>query len=390
MEHSDAQTSPSISVTLALNPPILKENEAVELSATVISHAPHPITILTYSSILNLDLAQTLQRSSGNIHCFDLDTDTPVRLQHRVSGRRNPISHKLDDSDSQYYHTLQPGVPYKFSYPCVVSCQELVPGHSYCLSVDAGETVEWWRYGTKEDVLESPGQVLPQHMLSPSGGPITLANTAPIKFTVPSDWKNTGASVAADILAMVTARSCGASKPPSISATISLDTPVLSNDLTAKLSITALSHALVPITIWTWPTILCMNQTQCSESGTEAYLLTHLATGTSIPTEEMFRSRNEQIVHRVDRYFHTLYPEQPYTFSECLTPSFTKDLQLRPGRYRLAVSDSIKLSWWKEGTREEIVTPFGQQPADDMYVSSGGPIVVANIEPIEFTIPVGH
>jgi hypothetical protein len=189
---------------------------------------------------------------------------------------------------------------------------------------------------------------------------------------------------------MVTARSCGASKPPSISATISLDTPVLSNDLTAKLSITALSHALVPITIWTWPTILCMNQTQCSESGTEAYLLTHLATGTSIPTEEMFRSRNEQIVHRVDRYFHTLYPEQPYTFSECLTPSFTKDLQLRPGRYRLAVSDSIKLSWWKEGTREEIVTPFGQQPADDMYVSSGGPIVVANIEPIEFTIPVGH
>jgi hypothetical protein len=65
-------------------------------------------------------------------------------------------------------------------------------------------------------------------------------------------------------------------------------------------------------------------------------------------------------------------------------------LQTRPGRYRLSLSNSIKLRWWKEGTREEIVTPFGQQPADDMYVASGELIVVADIEPIEFMIPVGH
>ena len=154
-----------------------------------------------------------------------------------------------------------------------------------------------------------------------------------------------------------------------------------------ELSITAVSNALTPITIWTWSTIFCTNHTQQSVRGSGTYVLTHLDTDTLVPTEEIFQSREHQIIHREDRYFHTLHPEQPYKLSGFLTPSFAAKLQGRPGRYRLAVSDSVKLRWWKEGTREEIVTPFGQKPADDMYVASGEPIVVAGIEPIEFTIP---
>jgi len=156
--------------------------------------------------------------------------------------------------------------------------------------------------------------------------------------------------------------------------------------MAVEISITVVSHALTPITIWIWPTMFCTNHLQQSVRGSGAYILTDLDTNTSIPTEEMFLSHDHHVIHRDDRYFHTLYPEQPCIFSGILTPSFMTELQLRPGRYRLAVSEIVTIRWWKEGTREEIVKPFGQQPADDMYVADGEPIIVENIEPIEFKI----
>jgi hypothetical protein len=104
----------------------------------------------------------------------------------------------------------------------------------------------------------------------------------------------------------------------------------------------------------------------------------------------MFYTKQQGIVHREDRYFHTLQPEQPYEFSALFTFALAKQLEQRPGRYRLAVNNSIKLKWWKEGTREENVPPLGQKPDDDMYVASGEPIIVTDIQPIEFTIPAGR
>jgi hypothetical protein len=390
MDAATVQPPPSISITLALDTTVLKEDEAVELSATVVSHASCPITILAYSTVLDIREAQRRDRPGANYQCLDLDSNEPVRLQDRICGRWDNISHKLEDSDSRYFHTLHPEVPYKFSGPCLVALRELIAGHRYRLSVDEEANIKWWRYGIKEEVLERPGQELPEHMLRPSGEPVHLTITRPIGFTVPLDWKNIGASVSADISGMMTARYKKESPSPSITATLALDTSKLSEDLAVELSITAVSHALTPITIWTWSTMFCTNHMQQSVRGSGTYVLTHLDTDTLIPTEDIFRSRDHHIIHREDRYFHTLQPEQPYKFSGFLTPSFTAGLRARPGRYRLAVSDSVKLRWWKEGTREEILTPFGEQPADDMYVASGEPIVVANIEPIEITIPVGH
>lgn len=390
MDYSSAQAPPAMSATLALDPSTLRESEAFELSATIISHAPCPITILAYSTILDIREAQKRTNSGANFQCVDLDTNIPVRLQDQACGRWGNISHKMENEDSQYFHTLNPEVPYKFSGPCLVSHRELAPGHRYRVSVDKQANIGWWRYGTKEEVLEAPGQRLPQYMLRPSGGPISLTNTTPVEFTVPLDWKNIGASVSADIFGMATARYKKGSASPSITATLALDTSKVSGDVPVELSITAVSNALTPITIWTWSTIFCNNHTQQSIRGSGTYVLTHLDTDTLIPTEEIFQSREHQIIHREDRYFHTLHPEQPYKLSGSLTLYFVANLQARPGRYRLAVSDSVKLRWWKEGTREEIVTPFGQKPADDMYVASGEPIVVTDIEPIEFTIPVSH
>ncbi|GAB7327831.1 hypothetical protein MBLNU13_g11625t2 [Cladosporium sp. NU13] len=371
MDAAIAQTPPPVSVTLALDPTILKEDEAIELSATIVSQASFPITILAYSTIFDVREAQRRSRPGADYQCVDVDTNTPVRLQDRICGRFDNISHKLDDSDSQYFHRLQPGVSYKFSGHCILLCRELVPGHKYRLSVDEEANMGWWRYGKKEEVLESAEQKLPQYMFWPSGDPIDLTITQPVEFTVPTNWTNIGASVSADTSGMV---------PPRYLETI--------GDHAMELSITAVSHALTPITICTWSTIFCTNGIQRSVRGSGTYVLTHLKTGTLIPTEEIFHSRDHQITHRKDRYFHTLHAEQPYRFSGLLTPSFAAQLRARPGRYHLAVSDSIKSRWWKEGTREEITTPFGQKPTDDMYVANGEPIVVTNIEPIELTIAV--
>ena len=88
MEASNAQAPPSIFVTLAINPSILKEDEAVELSATAVSHASYPITILSHWTILDLHLAQNLKMGGVKFQCVDLNTDTPIQLQTRVCGRR--------------------------------------------------------------------------------------------------------------------------------------------------------------------------------------------------------------------------------------------------------------------------------------------------------------
>jgi len=218
-----AQAPPSVSVTLALEPSVLRENEAVELSATIISHASAPITILAYATILDIREAQMRSRSSAKFQCIDLDTDTRVRLQDRVCGRWDNISHKLEDSDSQYFHTLEPEVPYTFRGPCFVPYRELVPGHKYHLTVDDEANIDWWRYGTKEEVLEAPGQRLPQYMLRSDGNPIDLTDTTPIEFSVPSNWKNIGGSVSADISSMRRARYKTKSDSPSVTATLAVN-----------------------------------------------------------------------------------------------------------------------------------------------------------------------
>lgn len=174
----------SLSVPLALDPPTFQKGDAVELSAIVVSHAPKPITILTYRTILDLDCAQKLIGNRATFQCLDLNTDTSLQLQIRKCMLRSPISHRLDHSDVQYFHTLEPEVPYKFSEKCLVPNRDLTPGHRYLLSANPENEIRWWRHGKKEDNLQKLGEELPDHMWKSSGGPISMS-VEPVEFTVP-------------------------------------------------------------------------------------------------------------------------------------------------------------------------------------------------------------
>jgi hypothetical protein len=246
--------------------------------------------------------------------------------------------------------------------------------------------MKWWRQGTKEQVLAAPGHEPPDNIWEPSGEPIKLMGIEPFDFSVPSDWKNIGASVGWDACAIMETTSSGTSIPPSVTATLSLNTSNFPGAPPEGLSIVVVSHAPTPVTVWIWNSILNLKLTQ--GLGTCGDLtLVHLDTDTSIPRNTMFRTKHEHIATRDDRCFPTLQPEQPYIFSERFTSAFMKELELRPGRYHFALSGREELKWWKEGPREEIVPPFGEKLAEDMYESSGQPIVLTGIEPIEFTIP---
>jgi hypothetical protein len=302
MSSPDLQNPPSISLTLALNQDILQGGEALELCATAVSHALFPITIRTRDSFLDLRLVQQIKRSSTNFQCIDLDADTPpVQLSTRVCAPRfRPIRHKLDDSDSEYFHTLQPEVPYKFSSPCFLGNWELVPGHRYRLSFEKEQKIKWWREGTKEEVLAAPGQELPHHLLEASGAPIKLMGIEPFDFSVPSDWKNIGASVGWDACAIMETTSSGTSIPPSVTATLPLKTSNFPGAPPEGLFIVVVSHAPTPITVWIWNSILNLKLTQ--GLGTCGDLtLVHLDTDTSIPRNTMFRTKQDHIATREDR-----------------------------------------------------------------------------------------
>lgn len=371
-----------MSVTLAIDP--FNEDEAIRLYATVISHASYPITILTWSTFLDLRDAQTRKVTGRNFHCVDLDNGTPLRLQNRICGLRLPIRHRLDHDDSEYFHTLRPEEPHTICGPCLVRHHKLVPGHRYRFHVDDNQVITWWRQGIKEDVLARPGQELPGHMLHPSGGPITLTEISPVEVTVPLDWENISASGGADVTAIggPAQISRGSTPPPLITTRLLLNRSTNATSSVAELSILLTSHAKTPITIWIWATILNMNVVQWRDG----FTLTHLDTDTLIPAKEMFCLVQDGLVPTRDRNFHTLLPGENYKLSAIFTPVTMKELESRPGRYRLAASGTTNIKWWKEGIREELIAPIGQPPFDNMYEASGEPITLT-VDPIEFTIP---
>lgn len=188
---ASSSSPPSISVTLTISPRIFSLGDDVELSVTATSHAAHPITIYTRTTVFNLDRAQ----STGNFVCVDLDTNIPVRLAFTKGGKRAGHDFQLGGTEDEYFQTLMPQQPVTFSGPCSIATRTftpeavsdnrvLLPGHRYRLGVAEREFIWWWRVGTKEESLAHPGEDMPDHQCKPSGSSIDLTNIEPVEFTV--------------------------------------------------------------------------------------------------------------------------------------------------------------------------------------------------------------
>jgi hypothetical protein len=184
------------------------------------------------------------------------------------------------------------------------------------------------------------------------------------------------------------------STPPSISIKLAVDPPSFSPGEAVELSITAVSHATTPITIFTWPNVFNLKLAQtranfnCVDLDTGEPLFMELTKG---PKRAGF---NHERGSPDDKYHLTLEPGQPLKISE----SFGLAIQPTDGRYAVtpghqyvfAVRQGEHVDWWREGRREDVLVPPGQSGQIDesgpLGEASGGPIVLSTAGPVEFAV----
>jgi len=181
---------PSISIALAVDPPSFSPGAAVQLSITAVSHASTPVTIFTWPNVFNLKLAQR----RANFKCVDLETGEPLFLELTKGPKRAGFSCERGSQDDQYYLTLEPGQPLKISEQFGLAKRPtegpraISPGHRYAFEVRHGEQVDWWREGTREEVLVPPGQSGQvegsEALYEASSEPLVLNIAGPVVFTV--------------------------------------------------------------------------------------------------------------------------------------------------------------------------------------------------------------
>lgn len=181
-------TPPGLSINLALSQnsfePASPDHPPVSISLTVTSHATQAITIFTWPTIFNLDLSQ----KRANFECIDHVSNEPLRLELTKGPKRPAFSRESGGIDDAFFRTLEPETPVTFNAAFKLAGRStegrnaIVPGHRYRFAVRDGETVSWWRYGRKEDVMTPAGT--PSTLGEASGPPITLADIASVEFEV--------------------------------------------------------------------------------------------------------------------------------------------------------------------------------------------------------------
>lgn len=179
------QPAPTITISIAIEPAsysLSQSKELPNLSITVQSHASRPITVFTFATVLNPRLA--LMRK--NFYCVDEATGKPVWLERTKGPQRPAFRRRLGDTDEQYFLELQPEQPTTITCPFVLASgwkhrgqtgpqgrtsevshvylgreyqNFLEPGHSYRFGIADDECLRWWRYGTKDEVLEPRGSL---------------------------------------------------------------------------------------------------------------------------------------------------------------------------------------------------------------------------------------
>jgi len=180
--------APSIAVTLEINPSTFAMNSSVGMVITATSNAsyPHPITIFTWPSPFNLELAQ----NRGNF--VGADRDTGMKLP--MSNIQVSVSEFDYTLGSGGFVTLEPGIPMRFNSPFLLPSYSdffgmppgyaaLLPGHRYFM--DLGQRyneLNWWKKGREEDVLDLPEQN--RNARDSDGEPISLTLGKPLEFKV--------------------------------------------------------------------------------------------------------------------------------------------------------------------------------------------------------------
>jgi hypothetical protein len=189
--------------------------------------------------------------------------------------------------------------------------------------------------------------------------------------------------------------------PPSIAVTLAVNPPAFALGTDVELSVTAVSNATFPTTIFTWQFVFNLELAQVRGN----FVGVDRDTGMKLPMHDIQIKRagfDHTLGGPDDKYHVTLEPGQPFRFNSSFylahrsrfreDPSSDSDLpegqaNLLPGhRYLLDIRKDYydAYLWWKVGRKEDVLDLPGQDPAGGW--ESGKPIVLSLDEPVEFRV----
>ena len=170
--------------------------------------------------------------------------------------------------------------------------------------------------------------------------------------------------------------------PPSIAITLAINSPNFKRDAhDVELSVTAVSNASYPITIFTWPNILNPGNAQLRGQ------IRGFDRDTAEPMEMRTRCTKRGAYIFVlggidDDCFFTLEPGQPMKFNASFGVA---DGAALPGhRYLIDVQSGEQVDWWKKGRKEDVLNLPGQDRG--ACYADGQPIALSIDEPVEFKV----
>jgi hypothetical protein len=181
---------------------------------------------------------------------------------------------------------------------------------------------------------------------------------------------------------------------PSISIKLAIEPSSFLPGDAVEISITALSHAPTPITIFTWPNVFNLKLAQkradfkCVDLDTGEPLFMELTKGPKRAGFSHERGSPD------DKFHLTLEPGQPLKISESFglaVRPIDGRYSVTPGhRYAFEVRQGEQVDWWREWRREDVLVPPGQSGQIDesgpLGGASGGPIVLSTAGPVEFEV----
>jgi hypothetical protein len=179
---------PFISLDMAMDPSIysVSSAELPNVSFSLTSHATHPITICTNGTVLSREKPFM---HGKNYTATDITTNQRVWFSREYVQRAYSTRRQLGHRDEKHFLTLLPKVPVKITYPFSPIMvwkrrdpsksltftsrapdykgeefrRYFEPGHKYRFGIaykqgikgllEPVQTILWWRYGTKEEVL---------------------------------------------------------------------------------------------------------------------------------------------------------------------------------------------------------------------------------------------
>lgn len=171
--------------------------------------------------------------------------------------------------------------------------------------------------------------------------------------------------------------------PPSIAITLAINPPVFKRgDRNVEISVTAVSDASNPITVFTWPNILNpeLGQMRGSLIGsgrdTGAPLQMKTLAIKRIPYSFVLGGVDDDCIF-------TLEPGQPMKFNASFAMA-VEQIALPGHRYLVDVKPGEEMEWWKKGRKEDVLNLPGQDRG--VFYADGKPIALSIEEPVEFKV----